>query len=245
MNIYLSPHHDDICFSLGHLAGRAKGELVNLYTISHYVADIGAIRGDAASRIAFITDLRRKEDLLFVASTGLRRHDLGFAEPAVAGRRSFAIDGLNKDADDLSEKLIPYLLALLPDGSTPATANLFCPMGIGGHRNHLSTMLAVRNSHAALSARCTIYLYEDLHYASNADMRQAGLVRAKGAYSNHRLSYLAIPLDDRDVKQKMARIGFYASQHRDAPRMSDFTPASALSPQPHEALWRISSSASP
>jgi hypothetical protein len=240
MNIFLSPHHDDICFSLGHLARHRKGELVNLYTISHYVADMGKIAGDLAARIAFITDLRRKEDLLFVASTGLRRHDLGFSEPAVAGRQSFSIDGVNKDADDLSEKLIPYLLALLPDGSTPDTANLFCPMGIGGHRNHLSTLLAVRNADAVLSARCTIFLYEDLHYASKADLRRAGLTRARGAYPNKKLSYLTIPLSDQDVEQKMKRIAFYESQHPHAPHISDFTPASALSPQPHEAVWRIS-----
>jgi|KBSMisStandDraft_5_1062788.scaffolds.fasta_scaffold355135_2 hypothetical protein len=244
MNIFLSPHHDDICFSLGHLARQRKGELVNIYTISHYVADIGQISGDLASRVAFITELRRKEDMLFVASTGLRRHDLRFSEPAVAGRRSFTIDGLHKDVDDLSEKLIPYLLALLPDGSTPDTANLFCPMGIGGHRNHLSTLLAVRNAYAVLSARCAIFLYEDLHYASKADVRQAGLTRAKGVFPNNELSYSAIPLSDQDVAQKMKRIGFYESQHRYAPQISDFTPASDLSHQPHEAVWRISSRAS-
>jgi len=38
MHIFLSPHHDDICFSLGHLAGRGGGDLVNLFTRSQYVA---------------------------------------------------------------------------------------------------------------------------------------------------------------------------------------------------------------
>ena len=34
MAIFLSPHHDDICFSLAGLAERTGGDLVNIFTIS-------------------------------------------------------------------------------------------------------------------------------------------------------------------------------------------------------------------
>lgn len=243
MHIYLSPHRDDVCFSLGHLAGRTGGELVNAFTVSGYVAVPMDLPKNPAARVAMITELRRQEDVLFAAAAGLRRHDLRLSEPPVLGLGPFDLTGLDVEVEDLSARLIPYLLNLLPDEDGPEGAALYCPMGVGGHRNHVSMLLAVRGAIEALSRRCNVFLYEDLHYASDAGARQRGLALAARAFAGAELSPLVVPLDAPAVELKMRLIGLYASQHARPPRLAAFTPASGASPGPHEMIWRVAPAA--
>jgi hypothetical protein len=237
MHIYLSPHHDDICFSLGHLASRRGGELLNLFTRSQYVAVAMALPADAGARVEAISRLRREEDLRFVQAAGLGRHDLGLPEPALIGREPFDLTDLDAEIVPLRASLMPYLLDLLSAG-TPETATLYCPMGIGGHRNHLTTLLAVRAAYDTLRARCTVLLYEDLHYASVAAARELGLQRAARIFAGFQLAGTALPLDPEASARKMQAIGLYASQHRHPPRIADFTPASGATGL-HEIIWRV------
>jgi len=113
-------------------------------------------------------------------------------------------------------------------------------MGIGGHRNHLSVLLAVRGAYEALGRRCAVFLYEDLHYASDARARQRGLALAAKVFAGAELSPIVVALDPPAAERKMDWIGLYASQHARPPRLTDFTPASGLSPGPHEIVWRVS-----
>jgi len=237
MHIYLSPHHDDICFSLGHLARRCGGDLVNLFTRSRYVAVAMELPADDGARIEAISRLRREEDLRFVQAAGLVRHDLGLPEPALVGREPFDLTDLDAEIATLQASLLPYLLDLLRAGA-PETAKLYCPMGIGGHRNHLSTLLAVRAAYDTLRARCTLLLYEDLHYASVAPVRELGLQRVAQIFAGFQLSGTALPLDPDASARKMQAIGLYASQHRHPPRIADFTPASGATGL-HEIVWRV------
>ncbi len=102
--------------------------------------------------------------------------------------------------------------------------------------------MAVRGAYEALRHRCTVFLYEDLHYASTARARDAGLERAGQVFAGMRLAPIVETLQPQDVKRKMQRIGLYASQHPRTPRSADFTPASALATGPHEIVWRVSPS---
>src|ERR1044072_2817307 len=151
MHIYLSPHHDDVCFSIGHLAAQQGGELVNLFTRSSYAAV--PVRTDGQDRIPRITGLRRDEDRLFAEQTGLTRHDLGLDETSVIGRHSFDVSDLDGEIAILRQSLIGYLEDLLPEDAVYQNSTLFCPMGIGAHRNHVSTLLAIREAFDALSRR--------------------------------------------------------------------------------------------
>ena len=240
MHIYLSPHHDDVCFSVGQLASQTGGALVNVFSLSLYVAARVDLPADPGARVAAITDLRRQEDLRFCGAVGLTRHDLGLSEPPVLGLQPFDLTGLTAEVDHLSAKLIPYLLDLLPGESDPHSAALYCPMGIGGHRNHVSMLLAVRQAYEALSRRCAVFLYEDLHYASDAGTRERGLAFAAKVYAGAPLLPIVIALDAPAAERKMRWVGLYASQHAQPPRLTDFTPASGLSSGPHEIVWRVS-----
>ena len=82
LHVYLSPHHDDACFSLGHCAGRQGGRVVNIFTRSEHVAASLLLPTDPQQRVAFVSDLRRREDEAFVAAARLDRADLALEEPS-------------------------------------------------------------------------------------------------------------------------------------------------------------------
>lgn len=240
MDIYLSPHHDDVCFSVGKLASQTGGELVNAFTISRYVAARVDLPGEPDAQVAAISNLRRQEDLRFTTAAGLARHDLGLSEPPVLGLGPFDLTGIADEIRHLSARLIPFVLDLLEREDDPRRSALYSPMGIGGHRNHLSMLLTVRRAYEALSQRCAVFLYEDLHYASNARARQQGLALVAKAFAGLELSPIVVALDPPAAESKMRLVSLYASQHAQPAQLTDFTPASGLSPGPHEIVWRVS-----
>ena len=115
MHVYLSPHLDDICFSLAHLAGRYHGELVNLYTRCRYVAASIGLPADEAARVEAVSRLRRAEDIRFAEATQLTRQDLELKEPALMGRHWRDLSDLEGEVAALSACLMPVLSELLPD----------------------------------------------------------------------------------------------------------------------------------
>jgi hypothetical protein len=238
MHIYLSPHHDDICFSLSHLASRSGGDLVNLFTHSHYVAVALDLPSDPWAHVEAITRLRREEDLRFARRLRLVRHDLKLLEPTLFGRDPFDATDIEAEVASLTAQLVPLVLALLPAGE-PEAAKLFCPMGIGAHRNHLSTLLAVRAAYETLRRRCTVFLYEDLPYATVRAARETGLRRAAEIFAGFELSGSALPLNSDDSARKLDCIRLYASQLRRPPRATDFIPASGAAAGMHEIVWQV------
>jgi len=242
MAIFLSPHNDDVCFSLAGLAERTGGDLVSIFTLSEYVASPIPLPTDRARRMAAITALRREEDTRFAQAAGLVRHDLALAEPPVTGLGPFEHTRIGEEVSLLSRRLIPFILALADrEGAKPPA--LYCPMGIGGHRNHVSVLLAVRYAIASLSRVCDVFLYEDLHYASHAAARTIGLASARRVFCAALSEPIALPLDPLASARKLDRIAGYASQHDATPRLAHFTPASPLSDRPHEIVWRITPAA--
>ncbi len=240
MQVYLSPHHDDVCFSIGWLAGQFGGELVNLFTLSAYVAVDMDLPADGVARVEVVSLLRRLEDQRFAQAAGLAPHDLRLRDAPLTGHAPFDLTGLDLEVAGLSASLMPYLLAMLPGDGDPGAASLYCPMGIGGHRDHLSTLLAVRRDYDALRHRCTLFLYEDLHYASVPAARDAGLRRAAQIFTGTQLSRILLPLRPHEAERKLHWIGLYASQHARAPRLADYTPASGIASGPHEIVWQVS-----
>jgi len=239
VHIYLSPHNDDVCFSVGALASRTGGELVTAFSASAYVSARLDLPADPAARVAAVTDLRRGEDVLFAGAVGLVRHDLGLSEPALYGLGPFDHSGLREEVDELAVRLIPFLLELLSGQAGGSRAALYCPMGIGAHRDHLAMLLVTRGAVRKLAPLCDIYLYEDLYYARNPSARQKGVDVARRVFAGVQLSPIAMPLDRDAVERKLHWIGLYASQHARPPQIVDFTPASGLSPGPHEVVWRV------
>jgi hypothetical protein len=239
LNLYLSPHYDDICFSLGHCARLQGGCIVNIFTAGDHVGADLPLPANREDRIAFVSDLRRREDEAFARAAGLERVDLGLAEPSLLGLSPFDCSRLGPDVARVSQRLTPFLLDRLPAAGDPHSTTLYCPMGIGGHRDHVATLVSLRGVFDRLSGRCALFLYEDLHYASRREAREAGLRRVAELFAGYGLYSTAYFMDASDIAQKMTLIGLYASQHPNPPQPRQYTPASGLSAEPHEIVWRV------
>jgi hypothetical protein len=194
---------------------------------------------DPQRRVAFVSDLRRREDQAFVTAAGLDRTDLALEEPSLIGYDPFNLVDVGAAVARTSQRLIPFLFDLLPSEADPRTVNLYCPMGIGGHRDHVSTLVAVRGVYERLSKRCALHLYEDLHYASARSLREAGLRRAAELFAGFDLSATVHIMSAGDAARKMRWVGLYASQHADGLRPEQFIPASGLTSELHEIVWRV------
>jgi len=239
MHIYLSPHHDDVCFSLGHGAALTGGALVNVFTSSLYVATSPDLPADREGRLAAVSALRAAEDARFAAGAGLERHDIGLAEPPVIGRNPFDLRELKAEVDLLSDRLLPLVMRLIDAAGDGARPVLHCPLGIGGHRNHVSVLMAVRRGWPQLARRCELRCYEDLPYASNAGARDRALAFFASLFEGFARDPLVTVLSSGEAARKLARIAIYASQHAAPPEPVQFTPASGLATGPHEISWRL------
>jgi hypothetical protein len=241
--LFLSPHHDDVCFSLAGIAlTRESGALVNIFTRSEYVARQMPLPAERNERIAFVTRLRTAEDQRFAEAAGLARHDLALGEPSLRGVTPFDGRDLAGEVPAVQSMLVSFLERYFePEGRAP-TAAIFCPMGIGGHRDHLLTLLAVKEMMTVLLRRFHVFFYEDLHYASASSARKAGIARALAILSGLQMSRNRFSLSQALFARKLELLAVYDSQFESSPRAADFIPADAETPTPHEAIWSCAAS---
>ena len=236
-DLYLAPHFDDICFSLGaYVRRRRRGILLTLFSTSRYVARPDELQIKASERTAAISALRLAEDLAFARQVGLRQLTAGLDEAPVRGREPFDTDKAAADAILLDTKVIDAIFAAAPERAAGPRPWLYCPMGIGGHVDHVAVLTIVLKHYEALRASYRIAFYEDLHYASAWTLRVAGL---------RRFLVLAAPLKPRRSRHaigaphdKLALASLYPSQFVEPPlSIAPFTPAQFFQASAHEATW--------
>jgi len=232
-NVYLSPHLDDAAFSLGSLiASEPGGTLVNVFTRSAHVAGRDLTRPAEVAETDRVSALRLEEDRAFSERLGLARTDLGQEEPMLRGRHAFGKDN-NSDSVAL---ITPALFAALDAAVATGAGRIFCPAGIGRHRDHLAVRTVVLDWCRRREPLIEIWFYEDLPYASKVRARWRGLLDLRHAVGPHRLRrrpWLA-------GADKLDSINAYPSQH-DTPvtGLRRFSPAALWPIGPHEAAWQM------
>lgn len=236
MHIYLSPHFDDVCFSIGWRAAQTGGALVNAFTRSDYVARPDIVVPAGERGVAFVSTMREGEDASFALAAGLVRHDLGLDDAGLDGSDPFDPAGLEQHAASLAASLSGVLHALLPESGG---AVVHSPIGIGGHRDHLAMALAAFRLCREMPRAFAMLFYEDLPYAHRPASREQGLARLAALHPEKRLVPEITVLDGAAAATKLTWIQGYASQHPRPPRPADFVPASGLAPGLHEIEWRI------
>ena len=240
--VFISPHYDDVCFSLaGMVLVRRGGQMINVYTQSDYAVVPLPFFEDKGERIKYITAMRAAEDKAFADACNLTRHDLMLEESSVLGIHPFDLTGIDPDVERLDSVLIGYLVGLARQLNAGGNPTLYCPMGIGGHRNHVAVLLAVINALPRLRDLFEICFYEDLHYASRGDRRSAGLSRFLGLLRAEQLTRRVLMLAPELFAKKMILVQGYRSQHRRTVRAADYIPAAADIRGPHETVWVLAS----
>jgi len=236
--IFLSPHHGDVCFSLSVAARSGGGHLINIFTqVEHVEIPLPTFR-DRQEKVRYVTALRAEEDRQFAGACRLERHDLGLEEPSLLAIDSRDFSNLRREAERVGAALTD-LLSRLSAGGTPDKPTLYCPMGIGGHRNHASVLLAVLAALPRLHARYRLCFYEDLCDASDPAVRNQGLGQFLDLLGVRRLTRRAVPLDSEALAAKMRLVGLYGSRHAGVPDPGKFTCAAPEPAGPHEAFWEL------
>ncbi len=237
-NVYLSPHSDDICFSLASFARhRHCGTLLTVFSVSTYTTSPLPHLDESGERVT-VTAIRLAEDEVFARHCGLNAVSLGYPDAQARGQRPFDPGQALAIAGRIKTALLETLGAGLPAGDSTSRPWLFCPAGIGGHVDHLAVLALVIAHADALERRYRIAFYEDLHYASNERMRNDGLRRLHRSWTGSRLRRHVWPLDASLQLEKMALVRLYTSQL--TPRLETidaYTPATSPVTMPHEAVW--------
>jgi hypothetical protein len=238
-DLFLSPHSDDLCFSLGALAFRRRaGTLLTVFSKSTYLAPG---RRPLVVRLQDVSSRRSAEDAAFASACGLAVRESGLDDAMARGRKVFDLSPAEKDAARLEAQLVPALLDLA--SGTAAGENerpwLFCPAGIGGHIDHVILCMAVARHIEPLTRRWRVCFYEDLFYAAEPMARFSGLHRLTQALQGRPLVRRSGALGAL-TPTKLELIGLYESQFDNLPTtIGEFTPATGENDAPHEAVWVV------
>ena len=232
--VYLSPHFDDVAFSLGGFVGRHPGGvLINLFTRGNFTADGGSARAPDEADIEATRATRSAEDRTFADGGGLEQMDLMLDEPMLRGRRPRGGEGIDDDVAQL-QPLATRLAELA--GRTTGRRILFSPAAIGDHVNHMATFRYIAQHLPLLEQHYSVVFYEDLPYARHPVARWKHVARAQAALAPRKVRRLAMPV--RNVGQKVGFVRGYESQHRRAPiSLRRFSPGAPWPLVWHEAVW--------
>lgn len=210
--IYLSPHRDDICFSLGGaISCNPGGHLINVFTRSTFAPSL-SLPLDLDDRIATVTRSRKIEDSYFAEHNRLRVHDLHFAEPAVRGISPFS--SITQCAvDAISNELLSVIINICNDYiASGVKVALLCPLGVGKHVDHLTVLMCILNHYKELDQVARVAFYEDLPYGIAERNTKSAIAFLKECDIFDALFRLEIPLTDQMQSEKLLQIAAYASQ---------------------------------
>jgi glycosyltransferase involved in cell wall biosynthesis len=229
-DLYLSPHLDDICLSLGGFVRRRKtGVLLTIFSRSDFVCRAMPLPSDKNDRVMLISEIRRAENEAFAQRVGLLTRYGELAEALVRGRDAFDAAKATEDTRLLHTKVMVAIEKL----KTPEPLNekpwLFCPIGIGNHLDHLIILRVVVDNLASLKSTYRIAFYEDHPYATDRENYIIGIERLRTLLAPLEPKRRVHPISDViDDKLRFARL--YDSQFVNPP-----TSLASI----HEAVWTL------
>jgi LmbE family N-acetylglucosaminyl deacetylase len=232
-DVYLSPHCDDIAFSIGRFAqARGKGRLVTLFSRSAFTSKPGL--GDLP--VDAVTALRQAEERRFAEVCGLALTQFDMPEAPLRGFQPTEHDKAAGQAVALGPEIVPKLLALGRERSAADRPWLFAPTAIGGHLDHVIVLLLIAANRTALERRFRLGFYEDLPYSVWHEARVEGLQRFRSLFGLLGWRRCSFPLGT-EVPAKLDLMNLYESQHAKPPEIAEYSPECRPPQPPHEAIW--------
>lgn len=245
-NVFISPHHDDLAFSLGAMVKRSTGGLIiNCFTRSDAAYTVIEV-APGETRIDRVSAVRKSEDETFANACALDRIDLGCLDPPIMGRQPRDLSGLDEDCHQVRVVLENVLDQALLKGSRDQPVQIFCPAAFGRHVQHRATFIVFLDWLASredqLRAKeVKVFFYEDLPYSSRLLRRLNGIFRlsreTSRRFPSRKLKRIAMPLGHDSGKLELCAI--YASQMKRPPSYREYSPFALWPPGPHEAVWRM------
>jgi LmbE family N-acetylglucosaminyl deacetylase len=213
--VFLSPHADDICFSLAGfiVKWRPTGVLVTVFTQSTFAPGARFAAVGRCERQRVVSRQRELEDQRFAAEAGLLRQELAFAERALRGGLPFgAIDRDTLVA--VSKTMVRALVEVSGGLLIPAEERpiLFAPLAVGDHSDHVTVLHSVLAAYPLLAKHFDVAFYEDLPYANDRDAAARAVERVNRALKGVLHIVHRQHMDRGLMAAKERLMGMYASQ---------------------------------
>jgi LmbE family N-acetylglucosaminyl deacetylase len=208
--LLVSPHPDDIAFSLGGLIGQLKlpATLLTLFGRSNYTV-ANALQNDERE----ITLLRREEDRTFAKNNSLQwcYHEFPAAGLRFGGNWDKIFDNAAEPQKAVRAEMPKWngplrAAARLACGKGPPPAIIMLPAGLGNHHDHL-LVREIFHKYAQEQDR-PVAFYEDLPYALDLSESE---IKAHMTEIDGSLKPQLLPFVD-DTDDKVRRTTCYRSQ---------------------------------
>ena len=237
-HIFISPQHDDVCFSLATtISKNNNSHILNLFTRSNFTsqASHGSLNSDQI--IESVSKIRDLEDESFAEKLALGRTNFSLVDASVKRNNPFDLFEIQNEVNDISSQILPELVKML--NQSKGDNYIYCPMGVGRHRNHLSTLISILDNFNDIQSRSKVFFYEELPYSSIKDSKIEAVNRLKKAFPNNQLIRHVSMLSGSQFKKKMQLISIYKSQLSTTIQCNSFIPYDDFITLPHEAYWEV------
>lgn len=209
--LFISPHPDDIAYSCFASLVNPPGDLKSTLIVTVFNRSLTALNGfGERGSVEGITQVRRKEELLFASTVGCQVQFLEFPDISVRFTSAYSSIGYISRTDaiyfkvkkSLSKIIIPFL------GKIP----IYIPLGIGEHPDHCIVRDAVKEiiyeSPVQHSPHFLLF-YEDLPYA----IKFAESAIKEFAFKTIAPTARSVAVDLKGVwRRKKRAVGIYESQ---------------------------------
>jgi LmbE family N-acetylglucosaminyl deacetylase len=202
--ILISPHSDDIAFSIG---GSLLQNffmrpilMVTIFSRSNYSPCIKINNSEIISKV------RNLEDVDFADKLDIEFQSFNFSEPILRGHSRRDIFANKNPTSDPIYLDVYYALSKLINSYQCKL--IVSPMGLGNHMDHINACDICKR--IAKENNIRIIYYEDLHYASQLTLRQ---IRGRANSIDPNLEHLKINITT-TFNDKIENIKLYKSQAR-------------------------------
>lgn len=202
--IFISPHFDDICFSMDGLLQNLKEykkTMINIFTKSYYIRRMSMPYSNQLERMELISEIRRNEDAIFCSNYNITQINLEFFEASTK-----SIVNKQQDNDSIYKRLVEII-------DFDEEQLIFIPMGIGNHEDHLQIFNIFKNI-VSEKTRTKFVIYEDLPYAHVRNDRYLRIGELSNFLVANGFKNYNLHLNRKVILQKRKDIMLYESQHR-------------------------------
>jgi LmbE family N-acetylglucosaminyl deacetylase len=198
--LFVSPHPDDICFSVACLAAHVAGpkHLLTVFTCSRWT-EPGRMPGAGHAEV---TAARKREDVSFCRRNAFTRHALAMPDSSMRHEPGRGLRDSTGHEAALAESILTALRALCRRERTSA---LFAPLALGVHADHVACRVACEQ--VAAEGGLALLYYEDLPYAGELTMSAIRRAATGAGRLRPWLCRSAVPLEE-----KLAAVSAYETQ---------------------------------
>ena len=153
-HIYLSPHYDDVAFSLSSEI-HENGIVLDVFTMSNYVENEKCLDGNLT-----VSEVRKNEEIDFLKNNKLKYKIMDLQDSGMFGPPFSRYHEI-----PINKKLEKELLKTIQELNLKNKIDtIFCPLGVGKHLDHLQLFLIIQRHYKELKNFFNVVFYAEIPY---------------------------------------------------------------------------------